>query len=111
LDAGAGELTHKKYCGHLEYVSQDFNQYTGTGDGEGRQMSTWDMSKIDIVCDIIHILEPEKFFDYIMCTEVFEHLPNPVLAIQEFSHLLRPKGKLLLTAPFCSLRTVKLNES
>ena len=24
LDAGAGELKNRKYCGHLDYVSQDF---------------------------------------------------------------------------------------
>jgi hypothetical protein len=29
LDAGAGELKSRKYCGHLNYVSQDFCQYKG----------------------------------------------------------------------------------
>ena len=29
LDAGAGELTNRLYCGHLDYVSQDFCQYQG----------------------------------------------------------------------------------
>lgn len=35
LDAGAGELAKKKYCSHLTYVSQDFGQYSGTGNGAG----------------------------------------------------------------------------
>ena len=29
LDAGAGECQFKKFCSHLEYISQDFAQYHG----------------------------------------------------------------------------------
>jgi hypothetical protein len=38
-----------------------------------------------------------------MCIEVFEHLPEPILALKKFSWLVRPDGHLLLTAPFWSL--------
>jgi hypothetical protein len=31
LDAGAGELKNRRYCMHLEYVSQDFCQYLAGG--------------------------------------------------------------------------------
>lgn len=103
LDAGAGEQQYKKYCSHLSYVSQDFAQYDGVGDNVGLQMGKWDNSNLDIVCDITSIPEPDASFDVILCTEVFEHLPNPVLAIQEFSRLLKTGGQLLITAPFCSL--------
>ena len=37
LDAGAGTTRYRKYCEHLKYVSQDFGQYDGQGDGEGLQ--------------------------------------------------------------------------
>ena len=103
LDAGAGEQQYKKYCSHLNYVSQDFAQYDGLGDNAGLQMGKWDNSNLDIVSDITHIPEPDASFDVILCTEVFEHLPNPALAIKEFSRLLKTGGKLLITAPFCSL--------
>jgi len=103
LDAGAGELQFKRFCSHLDYVSQDFAQYDGKGDTSGLQMGSWDQSKLDIVCDITAIPEPDGSFDAIMCIEVFEHLPNPVLALNEFFRLLRPGGQLILTAPFCSL--------
>lgn len=103
LDAGAGEQQYKKYCTHLNYVSQDFAQYDGVGDNVGLQMGKWDNSNLDIVGDITNIPEPDASFDVILCTEVFEHLPNPVLAIQEFSRLLKSGGQLLITAPFCSL--------
>ncbi len=103
LDAGAGELRYKPFCNHLQYVSQDFCQYTGTGDGQGLQTGQWDTSRIDIVSDIAAIPEPDASFDAILCTEVLEHVPKPEAAIHEFSRLLCSGGILILTAPFCSL--------
>lgn len=103
LDAGAGEQQYKKYCTHLNYVSQDFAQYDGVGDNVGLQTGKWDNSNLDIICDIANIPEPDASFDVILCTEVFEHLPDPALAIREFSRLLKSGGQLLITAPFCSL--------
>ncbi|MCQ2022238.1 class I SAM-dependent methyltransferase [Clostridium butyricum] len=103
LDAGAGEQKYKRFCNTLEYVSQDFNQYDGNGNRSGLQTQKWDYSGINIVCDIISIPQPNESFDTILCTEVFEHLPNPIKAIEEFSRLIRKGGKLILSAPFCSL--------
>lgn len=103
LDAGAGELANKKFCKHLDYVSQDFCQYEGTGDNKGLQMGSWDTEKIDIVGDITNIPEKDESFDVVLCTEVLEHLPDPVKALEEFQRLLRKNGTLILTAPFCSL--------
>lgn len=103
LDAGAGELANKEYCTHLNYVSQDFCQYEGSGNNTGLQMDSWDTSKIDIVGDIVDIPENDESFDIILCTEVLEHLPYPIKALEEFSRLLKKDGILILTAPFCSL--------
>src|ERR1051326_8232905 len=103
LDAGAGELKYRKYCSHLSYVSQDFGQYDGKGDGAGIQTESWDNSKLDIVSDIASIPVEDKSFDNILCTEVFEHIPHPVKALKEFSRIIKPGGKLILTAPFCSI--------
>jgi SAM-dependent methyltransferase len=103
LDAGAGEMRHYPLCKHLTYVSQDFCQYKGAGDGKGLQTDKWDTSLIDLVCDITDIPEPDNSFDVILCTEVFEHLPNPADALDEFTRLLKPGGQLILTAPFASL--------
>ena len=103
LDAGAGEKQFKPFCQHLKYVSQDFAQYDGKGDNIGLQTTSWNQDNLDIVSDIIAIPEPDKCFDVILCTEVFEHIPNPVLAIKEFARLLKSNGTLIITAPFCSL--------
>jgi ubiquinone/menaquinone biosynthesis C-methylase UbiE len=103
LDAGAGELANKKYCSHLNYVSQDFCQYDGGGDNKGLHTGTWDTNQIDIVSDITDIPQQDESFDIVLCSEVLEHLPNAVLALQEFQRLLKKDGVLILTAPFCSL--------
>lgn len=103
LDAGCGEQQHRKFCHHLNYVSQDFDNYHGQGDFKGLQTGDWDQSNIDIISDIASIPEPDHSFDIILCAEVFEHLPDPLAALKEFERLLVSGGKLILTAPFCSL--------
>lgn len=103
LDAGAGQQQFKKFCLHLKYVSQDFAKYDGKGNKKGLQTKTWDNSNLDIISDIVSIPRPKESFDAILCTEVFEHLPNPLLALKEFSRLLKKGGYLIITAPFCSL--------
>lgn len=103
LDAGAGEQQYKPFCAHLKYVSQDFAEYKPDELKSGLQMPAWDYGKLDIISDITSIPEPDASFDAILCTEVFEHIPEPVAAIKEFSRLLRKGGTLILTAPFTSM--------
>ena len=103
LDAGAGTRRYRRYCCHLEYVSQDFGQYDGEGDGVGLHSGEFDYGELDIVSDICDIPEENGSFDAIMCIEVLEHVPNPAEAIKEFGRLLKVGGLLVLTAPFCSL--------
>jgi len=102
LDAGAGESQFKKFCDHLKYIAQDFGQYSGEGN-VGLQTGTWDNTKLDIVSDILSIPLPDHSVDAIMCTEVLEHIPDPLGAIKEFSRLVKPGGYLLITAPFASI--------
>jgi SAM-dependent methyltransferase len=102
LDAGAGECQYKKHCGHLRYVAQDNAVYDASSP-DGLQNAGWNFSGIDLVCDIVDIPEPDGSFDAVMCTEVLEHLPDPVRGIEELARLLRPGGIFILTAPFWSL--------
>jgi len=103
LDAGAGELQNRALCRHLEYVSQDFCAYDGQGDGRGLQCGGWDCSRIDIVSDICSIPVPDGSFDAILCSEVLEHLPDPIRALEELVRVLRDGGELIVTAPTWSL--------
>ena len=102
LDAGAGERQFKKFCSHLNYIAQDFGKYEGTGE-IGLQTGSWNNKNLDIVSDITAIPLQDHSVDAIMCTEVLEHIPNPIAAIKEFSRLIKPAGYLLLTAPFVSI--------
>jgi SAM-dependent methyltransferase len=102
LDAGAGELQYRRFCEHLDYVSQDSAEYDASSN-VGLQGEGWDTSKIDIVSDIISIPVESKSFDAIMCIEVFEHVPRPVDAVKEFSRILKPGGTLVITTPVSSL--------
>ncbi|MBU2544923.1 class I SAM-dependent methyltransferase [Patescibacteria group bacterium] len=87
LDAGAGHNRFKKYFPDCLYKTQDFKQY----------------GEIDYVCDIINIPVEASSFDVIICTEVFEHIPRPDLALKEFFRILKPNGKLYITAPLNSV--------
>jgi len=102
LDAGAGMQPYRKFCGHLRYVAQDFGAYDGLGDRTGLQTTTFDYGQLDHVCDLLAIPETDGAFDAVLCTEVIEHVPDPIRVLHELSRLLRPGGRLILTAPFCS---------
>lgn len=103
LDAGAGEQRYKQYCQHLQYVSQDFAQYDGQGDKVALQTGSWNKEPYDLVSDITAIPVKNSSFDVVLCTEVLEHIPYPDQALREFARVLKPGGKLILTAPFASL--------
>jgi len=54
------------------------------------------------VGDITSIPVPDGSFDYVICTEVLEHVPRPDLAITEFARVLKAGGVVILTAPLGS---------
>jgi len=104
LDAGCGSQFFKQFCNHLDYYSQDFGEYIGDEKKGFNSHSDYTYGKLDYKSDIWAIPENESTFDYILCTEVFEHIPYPIETVKEFSRLLKPGGKLILTAPSNSLR-------
>lgn len=91
LDAGAGASKYRELFAHCQYETQDFCQYQG---GLVKYVRP-----IDHVCEITRIPLPDRSLDAILCTEVLEHVPQPMEVLGEFSRLLKPGGKLLLTTP------------
>lgn len=104
LDAGAGEQKYRPFCSQLKYISQDFGKYVPNEIPVGlSQDIPWDYTGLNITCDIVDMPLEDETVDVILCTEVFEHLKNPMLALKEFSRILKPGGMLILTAPVCCL--------
>ncbi|MGB8013849.1 MAG: class I SAM-dependent methyltransferase [Terriglobales bacterium] len=46
----------------------------------------------------------DEQFDFVICTQVFEYLPDPALAVAEIRRVLRKGGVLFLSAPSVFLR-------
>lgn len=93
LDAGAGSGRYRPLFSHCDYRAHDFGQEPTT---IGRY------TELAYQSDILSIPVPDGFFDVVLCTEVLEHVPYPIETVQELARILRPGGKLLLTAPLGS---------
>ena len=94
LDVGAGTCPYRKLFLHCEYKTQDACQLD--------ERVHRNYGAIDFVSDISRIPVEPASYDVVLCTEVLEHVPEPIRAIEEFSRILRPGGLLLLTAPLGS---------
>jgi ubiquinone/menaquinone biosynthesis C-methylase UbiE len=97
LDVGAGSSPYRGLFSHCEYKTHDFIQLN---DEQLRGRKGY--GKIDYVSDIISIPVEDNSFDAVLCTEVFEHIPYPIQALEEISRLLKKGGVLILTAPLGS---------
>lgn len=96
LDVGAGSCPYRKDFAHCEYRTQDFTAL------KSEQLRYGNYGTIDYVCDASAIPVAEGSFDAVLCTEVLEHVPYPQQVVAEFARILRPGGRLLLTAPLGS---------
>jgi SAM-dependent methyltransferase len=102
LDVGAGECVYKQFCAHLTYKAQDIAQYDGRGNTKGLHTRQFDFHQLDFVCDLYDIPESE-LFDAVLCTEVIEHVTDPVRAVEKLVRLVKPGGYVIITAPFISM--------
>lgn len=57
--------------------------------------------EVDVAGDLHHLSDsfPMDHFDTIVCTEVFEHTREPLVAMQEILKVLKPGGLFIGTAP------------
>ncbi len=96
LDMGAGSCPYRPLFAHCRYQTQDF---AGLDDDQLRHGS---YGSIDYRCDIAAVPVADGEFDAILCTEVLEHVREPVKAVREMARILKPGGRLMLTAPLGS---------
>jgi SAM-dependent methyltransferase len=94
LDAGAGASKYQPYFAHCRYETQDFCKYGG-------ELVKY-LKPLDYICEITSIPLEDGCLDAILCTEVLEHVVDPMAVLKEFSRLLKPGGRLFLTAPMLS---------
>jgi SAM-dependent methyltransferase len=102
LDVGAGPCRYRPLFSHCRYESQDFEQYKGSEQGAFSDRAAWRYGHIDYVSDARDIPVEPATFDAVLCTEVLEHVPEPIAVVRELARILKPGGRLLLTAPLGS---------
>ena len=93
LDVGAGVGQYRPLFANCRYYAHDFGQEPAT---------VGNYTKLDYVSDITEIPVEDASFDVVLCTEVLEHVPQPIEAIREMGRILRPGGRLLCSAPLGS---------
>lgn len=85
LDVGCGAQPYLSYFGHVaSHKACDFDPQRGD---------------VDFACPADKVPLPDASVDSILCTEVLEHVPDPMAVWCEFFRLLRPGGRVLLTTP------------
>lgn len=89
LDAGAGECVYKRFFPHCNYMAIDLAV------GESR----WNYANLDYIAPLHEMPIDDGTFDALLCTQVLEHLEWPRESIKEMYRVLKPGGKLYITAP------------
>lgn len=57
------------------------------------------VSKIDVVGTALALPFQDSTFDNVLCTEVLEHISDPLAVLREMRRVTKPGGTLLLTVP------------
>lgn len=89
LDAGAGEAPYRELFAHCAYTTHDWPGTVHAG-----------ATGADIVADIHELPIDDASFDFVLLTEVLEHVAQPGQVLDELLRVLASDGTLLLTVPF-----------
>jgi len=99
LDAGAGLKPYERFFQHCDYDSCDFancDQFYGNID-DGRRDNI--AGRHTYICPLDHIPVPDNTYDFVLCTEVLEHVPSPSAVLREMFRVLKKSGTLFVTVP------------
>jgi SAM-dependent methyltransferase len=89
LEVGCGDAPYRAlFASRVErYVASDLEASPG---------------RVDVVTDGGHLGFRSDSFDSVLCTQVLEHVPDPLRVLSEVRRVLRPGGLALLTVPLNS---------
>jgi ubiquinone/menaquinone biosynthesis C-methylase UbiE len=93
LDVGAGRGPYRRMFSHCDYKAHDFAAEPNT---------VGHYTSLDYCTDILSLPVPNERFDVVLCTEVLEHVPEPIAAVREMARVLKPGGLLLVSSPLGS---------
>lgn len=104
LDVSSGNQPYRPLFAHCQYRSHEFPGNQEIVDGfRGETEKPLDPhQKYNYVGDITATGAPSDTFDLVILTEVLEHVPEPLLAMQELARVAKPGGRIIVTAPFTS---------
>jgi SAM-dependent methyltransferase len=87
-DVGAGDAPYRELFAHADYVTVDWSNSPHEGARD-----------VDIQASADAIPVEAASFDVAMATQVLEHVPDPGKVIAELHRIVRPGGRVYLTAP------------
>jgi SAM-dependent methyltransferase len=87
LDAGAGNAPYRKHFKHVTYETADF------GEIDKRY------SHLDYTCRLEELPMADGTYDLVLCSQVLEHIPEPVAVLKEIRRVLKPNGQAWFSAP------------
>jgi SAM-dependent methyltransferase len=85
IDVGCGRQPYRSYFAHVSRII--------TCDHDATRAA------VDLACPAHAIPVPSESLGAVLCTEVLEHVPDPLAVWREFYRILRPGGRVLLTTP------------
>lgn len=87
IDIGAGEAPYRELFGDQHYLTLDRAETPHSGG-------------VDLYGEADAVPAEDGSFDAVLCTQVLEHVAEPLLALREFRRILRPGGVVIATVPF-----------
>lgn len=89
LDVGAGSGHYRRSFPEQHYLALD----------RGYEQDS--LAGLDVAADVYALPIRRAAVDAAICVEVIEHVPDTARFLHELAQVLRPGGRLLLTAPLC----------
>jgi len=92
LDVGCGQSPYRHLLGKgAEYLGMDF---------EGSSHFEYEKESGVTYFDGVHFPLEDESVDHVICTEVLEHCPDPMVIVREMHRVLRKGGTGVVTVPW-----------